>query len=64
MKYVVSNWSYGDEPIGEAFARLSVPPEAFLPSYPCNHIHGIVGERVDELLDAADRSGNEAIACS
>jgi hypothetical protein len=60
----VSNWIYGDGPIEETFARLGVPPEAFLSSYPSNHVHGIENKWVDELLHAADRLGNEAKACS
>jgi L-fucose isomerase len=36
-----------------AFARLKVPPEVFLASYPCNHIHGICGDWVKELQHAA-----------
>jgi L-fucose isomerase len=36
-----------------AFARLRVPPEAFLQSFPCNHIHGVYGNLVDELTHIA-----------
>jgi L-fucose isomerase len=36
-----------------AFARLRVPPDEFLSSYPCNHIHGIYGDWVTELLHVA-----------
>lgn len=32
-----------------AFTRLSVSPEYFLENFPCNHIHGIYGEYVEEL---------------
>jgi L-fucose isomerase len=37
-----------------AFARLMVPPEAFLETYPCNHIHGIAGDWVHELVHVAN----------
>ncbi|MCJ7519006.1 MAG: L-fucose/L-arabinose isomerase family protein [Anaerolineaceae bacterium] len=40
-----------------AFARLKVQPEAFLSTYPCNHIHGIVGDWVDELCHIAEILG-------
>jgi len=40
-----------------AFARLKVQPEAFLSTYPCNHIHGIVGDWVDELCLIAEILG-------
>ena len=43
-----------------AFARLQATPEAFLGSYPCNHIHGIAGHWVDELRHVADILGIEA----
>jgi len=43
-----------------AFARLRVPPDAFLASYPCNHIHGICGDWVDELRHLAAILGIEA----
>jgi L-fucose/D-arabinose isomerase len=43
-----------------AFARLRATPEAFLGSYPCNHIHGIAGDWVDELRHVADILGIEA----
>jgi L-fucose isomerase len=36
-----------------AFARLSVLPDEFLANYPCNHIHGVTGDWVDELLHIA-----------
>lgn len=32
-----------------AFAKIKVSPEEFLSTYPCNHIHGICGDWVDEL---------------
>ncbi len=43
-----------------AFARLGVPPEEFLSSYPCNHIHGITGDWVEDLLHVAPILGIEA----
>ncbi len=43
-----------------AFARLRVPPDAFLATYPCNHIHGITGDWVQELQDVAEILGIES----
>jgi len=43
-----------------AFARLSIPPGEFLSNYPCNHIHGIAGDWVNELLHIAHILGIEA----
>lgn len=43
-----------------AFARLSCSPDEFLSNYPCNHIHGICGHWVDELLHVAKVLGIEA----
>jgi len=43
-----------------AFARLQVHPDEFLSTYPCNHIHGICGDWVDELLNFAQILGIEA----
>ncbi|MBM4466701.1 MAG: fucose isomerase [Chloroflexi bacterium] len=43
-----------------AFARLQVSPDEFLSTYPCNHIHGICGDWVDELLNVAQILGIEA----
>jgi L-fucose isomerase len=43
-----------------AFARLRVAPETFLSTYPCNHIHGISGDWVDELCNVAAILGIEA----
>jgi len=42
-----------------AFARLAVPPDVFLSTYPCNHIHGITGNWVDELCHIAEILGIE-----
>lgn len=36
-----------------AFARLRVSPETFLESFPCNHIHGVYGNCVEELTHVA-----------
>jgi L-fucose isomerase len=36
-----------------AFTRLRVPPEMFLESFPCNHIHGVYGNYVQELKHVA-----------
>jgi L-fucose isomerase len=38
-----------------------VTPEDFLASYPCNHIHGITGDWLDELLHVARILGIEAV---
>jgi L-fucose isomerase len=43
-----------------AFAKLTVSPEEFLATYPCNHIHGICGDWVAELKHVADILGIEA----
>ncbi len=42
-----------------AFARLRVSPDVFLSTYPCNHIHGITGDWVDELTHVAEILGIE-----
>ncbi len=36
-----------------AFTRLSVSAEEFLEKFPCNHIHGVYGDCVEELRLAA-----------
>lgn len=43
-----------------AFARLEVSPDEFLSSYPCNHIHGISGDWVNELCAVAEILGIES----
>jgi L-fucose isomerase len=43
-----------------AFTRLTVSPDAFLGTYPCNHIHGIAGSWVEELKHVAEILGIEA----
>lgn len=37
-----------------AFTRLKVSPEKFLNEFPCNHIHGVYGNFIEELKCAAD----------
>lgn len=36
-----------------AFARLNVSADHFLSNFPCNHIHGVYGDHVQELMDLA-----------
>jgi L-fucose isomerase len=43
-----------------AFARLRVSPDTFLATYPCNHIHGIAGNWVQELQYVAEILGIES----
>jgi L-fucose isomerase len=43
-----------------AFARLGVPADDFLATYPCNHTHGVYGDWVEELLVVASVLGIEA----
>ena len=40
-----------------AFARLQVGPDEFLASFPCNHIHGVYGDCVEELVTFATLLG-------
>jgi len=42
-----------------AFARLNVSADDFLATFPCNHIHGICGNWVKELIDVAGILGIE-----
>lgn len=42
-----------------AFTRLKVPPEEFLSTFPCNHIHGCYGHWVQELLSIGELLGIE-----
>lgn len=42
-----------------AFTRLEVSPEDFLNSFPCNHIHGVYGDFVEELIQFCEISGIE-----
>jgi hypothetical protein len=39
---------------------MTVAPEAFLATYPCNHIHGIAGHWVEELKHVAAILGIES----
>jgi len=43
-----------------AFTRLNVNADDFLAGFPCNHIHGVYGEYVSELLNIAKVIGIEA----
>ena len=40
-----------------AFTRVTVSPQEFLSNYPCNHIHGVYGDYVDELETIGDILG-------
>lgn len=40
-----------------AFARFRVPPDVFLAEYDSNHIHGVYGDYVDDLVWAARMFG-------
>lgn len=40
-----------------AFARFRVPPDVFLSEYDSNHIHGVYGDYVDDLVWAAKMFG-------
>ncbi len=42
-----------------AFARLHTSADDFLESYPCNHIHGICGNYVNEMINVAKILGIE-----
>jgi L-fucose isomerase len=42
-----------------AFARLKSSPEAFLSTFPCNHIHGCYGDWTAEFLHLANILGIE-----
>ena len=41
-----------------AFARLKVSYEEFLTSFPCNHIHGVYGNYIEEWLIIAKLMGD------
>lgn len=43
-----------------AFTRLDVSADEFLANFPCNHIHGVYGDYVDELLMTAKILGIDA----
>ena len=40
-----------------AFAKLEVGPDEFLSRFPCNHIHGVYGDHVEELITFASLLG-------
>lgn len=40
-----------------AFARLKVSADQFLSTFPCNHIHGVYGNHIEELMTYADLMG-------
>ncbi|MCF7942920.1 MAG: L-fucose/L-arabinose isomerase family protein [Spirochaetia bacterium] len=40
-----------------AFTRTAASPEEFLSKFPCNHIHGVYGDYVDELTSFCRISG-------
>ena len=40
-----------------AFTRCQVSAEEFIRKYPCNHIHGVYGDYVEELKAVADILG-------
>jgi L-fucose isomerase len=42
-----------------AFTKINSRPETFLSSYPCNHIHGVYGNYIQEWLFAAKILGIE-----
>ena len=44
-----------------AFAKLKVSADRFLESYPCNHIHGVYGDYVEEMKICASIMGMEAV---
>ncbi len=44
-----------------AFTKLSVSADKFIREFPCNHIHGVYGDIVDELKNIADIMGIECI---
>ena len=44
-----------------AFTKLQVSADRFLEEYPCNHIHGIYGDYVREMVDIAKILGIEYV---
>lgn len=36
-----------------AFTRIRVPADEFISRFPCNHIHGVYGDYVDDLVQVA-----------
>ncbi|WP_404980605.1 L-fucose/L-arabinose isomerase family protein [Carboxydichorda subterranea] len=51
---VQDNWPH-------AFVRLRVPAERFLAEFPCNHVHGVYGNVVAELLEWCEITGTRPI---
>lgn len=37
-----------------AFAKINVPSDKFISEFPCNHIHGVYGNYIEDLKTAAD----------
>lgn len=37
-----------------AFTQLQVTPEKFISNFPCNHIHGVYGDYIEELKQVCD----------
>lgn len=44
-----------------AFTRLDCEPDLFLTRFPCNHIHGVYGDYVDELEQVGSILGIETV---
>ncbi len=42
-----------------AFTRLEVSADRFISEFPCNHIHGVYGDYVDQLINVAEILGIE-----
>jgi L-fucose isomerase len=42
-----------------AFTRLEVDADCFISRFPCNHIHGVYGDYVSQLIAVADILGIE-----
>ncbi len=42
-----------------AFTRLEVSADSFISRFPCNHIHGVYGDYVDQLVNVAQILGIE-----
>ena len=40
-----------------AFSRLEVGPDDFLRHFPCNHIHGVYGDHIEEWRTFAQLMG-------
>jgi len=44
-----------------AFAKLETTKEKFINKFPCNHIHGVYGDYVNELLLLCELLGIDAV---